>query len=66
LDILFDCSIDNFLNGSVMSQVDNFNSCILQNATHDIYGGIMTIKKRCCRDYPDVVRRFVNFNFRAH
>jgi hypothetical protein len=49
-----------------MPQVDNFHACILEDAAHDIYGCIMTIKKGGGRHHPDVIFGFVDFNLSAH
>ena len=66
LDIFFDGSIDDFIHRPVVPQVDDFNPGSLEDAAHDVYSGVMAVKKRCCGHHPDVVCRFVYFNFRAH
>ncbi len=48
--IFFDGSGDDFGDGSVMSEVDDFGSFGLKDAAHDIDGGVVSIEEAGCCD----------------
>jgi hypothetical protein len=66
LGIFFNGSIDDFLNRSIVSQMDDFDARILQDSAHDINGRIMAIEKRGGGNDAYMVRGFVNFNLSCH
>ncbi len=66
LCIFGDGGIDDFLNGSVMAEVNNFHTGVLQNPSHDVDGCIMTVKKRGGGDHPDVVSWLIGLNRDTH
>jgi hypothetical protein len=49
-----------------MPHVNNFSAGVLEDAAHNIYGSIMTIKEGCGCHYPDVIGGFIYFSFNAH
>jgi hypothetical protein len=55
LHILLDGTVYNFLNGSIVSQVDHLTACGLNDAPHDVNCGIVPIEERGRRDNADVV-----------
>ena len=46
LNIFLQGGIDNFLHRAVMTEMDNFHSGGLENAAHDVDGGIVAVKER--------------------
>ena len=66
LDILLDGCIDQFLNRSVVGQMDDLDSGILQDPPHDVGRHVVTVKKGCRSYYPDTVLWSVWLNFRMH
>jgi hypothetical protein len=66
LSIFFYRGVDQLLDRSVVGQMDNFDTGILQNPAHDICRGIVTVEKCGGGDYSDNIFRSVNFNIRMH
>ena len=50
IGIFLDGCIHYLLNGTVVTEVYNLTSGTLNDATHDVNGCIMTVKKRSCSD----------------
>jgi hypothetical protein len=59
--IFLDGTIHNLIHRPVMPQVDNFCPGILEHPAHDVDGHIMTVKKGCSRNDPDLVFGFILF-----
>ena len=68
LDIFLNGGIHDLLNRAIVSQVNHLHPGILQYPAHDVDGGIMTIKKRCCRNDSYIMPGFINvdLSFRPH
>ena len=45
--IFLNGSIYYFFHASIVTKMNDFNTCRLDNSTHDVYGSIVTVKKRC-------------------
>ncbi len=50
MSIFFDGAFYNFMNTSVMTEVNDFSALLLHDPTHDVDGCIMPVKKTGCRN----------------
>ncbi len=66
LDIFLNGGIHNFQSRTVMPQVYHLNTGVLEYSAHNVDRGIVTVKKRCCRNGPYVVFGFIYVNFSTH
>ena len=48
LCVLLDCGVDDFFDRAVVTEMDHLGPLRLQDAAHDVDGGIVTVKQRCC------------------
>src|SRR5437773_5593047 len=55
LDILFNGCLHNFFYAAVVAEVNDLCALTLHNAAHNVYGGIVTIKKTCCSNDTDCI-----------
>src|ERR1700737_1690176 len=62
LDIFLDGAFHYFRHRPVMSQVNDLSPLRLQEATHDIDRGIMTIEERSGRNEPHFMYRGITHN----
>ena len=46
--------------------MNDFHPGVLEDTTHYIYGRIMAVKKRCCRDDSDLIFGLVYVYFSTH
>jgi len=53
--------MDNLGHTAVMTEMDNLYPGGLYDSSHDIDGGIMTVKKRGSRNNSDLVSGLINF-----
>ena len=54
--VLFDGSLDYLVDRSIVSQVDDLGALRLEDATHDVDGGVVAIEQRGGGDDPDAAR----------
>ena len=59
LGIFLNGAVHDFLHRAVVAQVDNLRAAALNNAAHDVDGGVVPIKEGGGRDDPDVVFGFI-------
>ena len=59
LGIFLDGGVDDFFGAAVVSKVDDLGSGALHDASHDIDGGIVAVKKGGGRHHADVVLRLI-------
>ena len=62
LGIFLNGGIHHFFNTAVVTKVNHFYTSALNDATHNIYGGIVTIKKRGGGNNSDIIFRNIRFN----
>ena len=62
LHVFLNRSVYYFFDRTIMPQMNHFCAAGLQNTPHDIDGRVMAVKQTGCRDEPDMMLRFVNFN----
>jgi len=61
LDIFLNGGIDNFMNRTVVPQMNHFGPRRLDDPSHNIDGGVVSVKQRSgCYD-PNVMLRLINF-----
>ena len=62
LHIFLDGAFNDLVHAAVMTQVDDFGALALQDAAHDVDGGIVSIKKAGGGNNADFVLRSVRHN----
>jgi len=63
LYVFLDGAVNNFLYRTIMSEVNHFTACGLDDSAHDIDRCIVSVKKRGGGNDPDVVFGFVNLSW---
>jgi hypothetical protein len=66
LGVLLDGAFDNLLCRAVVPQVNDFGAGGLHDAPHDVDGGVVPIKQRCCRDNANPMLGTVRRGHRCH
>jgi hypothetical protein len=54
------------MNRAVVPHMNDLDGGILEYSAHDIYGRVVTVKKRCCGNDPDGMFGLINFNIYIH
>ncbi len=59
LDVFLQGGGDDFADGAVVAEMDDFGAACLQDAAHDVDGGVVAVEKRRRCHEADLVLRFV-------